>query len=85
VTATDLGCNVPGLQGNDVWIMVATGFTPNSAITIDGTTLPRTFDNHGSNLSYFIPDSAGLVLSQTVSDANGLQATVTFGPTRGCP
>ena len=85
VTATDLGCNVPGLQGHDVWLQTATGFTPNSPVTIDGAPLPRMFDNHGSGLFYFIPDSAGSLITETFSDGNGLQATVTFGPTKACP
>ena len=88
LTATDSGCQVPGLEGFDVWTTSATGFTPNSTgvITFDGIFIPHNFpiDGSGSATLLFASEQGGLRHSETFTDANGVSASVTFGPTVSC-
>jgi hypothetical protein len=86
LTATENGCQVAGFEGFDLWTLSASGFTPNSSLTINSVLLwPRPFDSSGSITIHFIPDSGGLTPSETFTDGNGLHASVTFGPTTTCP
>jgi len=82
------GCEVPGFVGFPIWALTASGFTPNSTgrISIGDFEAPLDFviTSAGFAVVLFIPDFAGLTLSATFTDANGVHAGVTFGPTTLC-
>ncbi len=83
VTARDLGCAVH--PGFDTWEIDGTGFTPGSAEIVDGVLIPNHFfDSLGAISFDFIPDNAGVMLPLTLTDGNGVTASVTFGPTLSC-
>ena len=84
VTATDLGCVLPG-SPNEEWALSATGFTPNSPLYISGDHIPRwVFDGFGSLNLFFVFDSPGLTTTLDFVDGNGVHASVTFGPGNSC-
>jgi hypothetical protein len=87
LTATDSGCQV--FEGFDVWTISATGFTPNSTgvVTFDGIVVPINYpiDGSGSATLLFASEEAGHTHSETFTDANGVSASVTYGPTTACP
>lgn len=84
VTATDLGCVLPG-SPNEEWALRATGFTPNSLLFIDGENIPRwVFDGSGSWTGNFVFDFPGVTTTLDFVDGNGVHASVTFGPGASC-
>ena len=88
LTATYDGCEVPTFVGFPIWAITASGFTPNSTgrISVGDFEVPRDFEINGAGFAVvlFIPDFAGLTISVTFTDANGLHASTTFGPTTLC-
>lgn len=85
LTAIDEGCNTTRAPGYDLWRIDATGFTPNSTLTINNVLIPPDqFDSSGSITVYFIPDQAGATDTLTFTDGSGVTASVTFGPTLSC-
>jgi hypothetical protein len=90
LTATDDGCVFYPFDGIyiDTWTLSATGFTPNSSLTIDlqGTSgpWPFPFDNSGSITLHVLDDTPGETVSVTYTDGDGVHASVTFGPTIDC-
>jgi len=87
LTATENGCLVPGHVGFDVWTLSATGFTPDSSVTINDTPLPPSlwkFDSAGSVDILFIPDVPGVTITLTFTDGEGVHASVSFTPTTVC-
>jgi hypothetical protein len=88
VTATDLGCVVPDVDGvlHDEWALNATGFTPNSPMFWDGFHSGTwVTDGSGSFTFHFIFDFGGVTLSSDFVDGNGVHASVTFGPSMSPP
>ena len=90
LTVTDLGCNTALAPGQDVWSQVATGFTPNSSLTIEqgGESFlwPRPFDSSGSITILFVfdPGVVGVTFPETFTDGNGVHASATLGPAADC-
>jgi hypothetical protein len=87
VTATENGCLVDHHVGFDVWTLSATGFTPDSSVTINDTPLPPSlwkFDSAGSVDVLFIPDVPGVTVILTFTDGQGVHASVSFTPTTVC-
>lgn len=85
VTATDLGCVLPGSL-NEEWALSATGFTPFSPLFVDGLHAPQwVFDSSGSFTVFFFFDFPGVTTSLDFVDLNGVHASVTFGPGNSCP
>jgi hypothetical protein len=87
LTATDNGCQVPRLEGFDVWTLSATGFTPDSSLIVNDTPLPFPhfqFDSSGSITTLFVPDFPGVAITVTFTDGNGVHASVTFTSTTIC-
>jgi hypothetical protein len=88
LTATDNGCVVPALPPAvgylDEWKITATGFTPDSSLTISGAGTHWSFDANGASTNYFIANGPGETVTLTFTDGNGVSASVTFGPTISC-
>jgi hypothetical protein len=90
LTVTDEGCDTALVPGQDVWVEQATGFTPNSSLTIEqgGESIlwPRPFDSSGSITIFFVfdPGTAGLTSDVTFTDGNGVHASATLGPALNC-
>jgi hypothetical protein len=68
----------------DEWTITATGFTPDSSLTIIGAGTHWSFDDNGHATIHFIADGPGETVTLTFIDGNGVFASVTFGPTINC-
>jgi hypothetical protein len=85
VMAVDLGCNMPPGSSLDTWMLVGTGFSPGSPITLDGASVPYQADSFGSVLVYRNGFPVGVTQTTTVADDSGGHVSVTWGPPTACP